>query len=181
MAERPHPLLKAITIEGFLSFGHGTGDFPLAPLNVVIGPNASGKSNLVEALSVLRAVPRDLPRPIRQGGRVRDWLWKPDPSSTEAGSQVASRSARIELVFTEGRIVRHRSDPAVRYRLVFGAQGDSFVVLDERLENAEKPPNKDKPYFYFGYENGRPMLNVRDGGSRELRRETLDMTQSILS
>lgn len=181
MAEPPHPLLKAITVEGFLSFGRANEDFPLAPLNVVIGPNGSGKSNLVEALSVLRAVPGDLPRPIRQGGRVQDWLWKPDPSSTVADSQVASQSARIELVFTEGRIVRHHTNPAVRYRLVFGAQGDSFVVLDERLENNEKPPDKDKPYFYFGYENGRPMLNVQDGEQRELRRETLDMTQSILS
>ena len=64
---------------------------------------------------------------------------------------------------------------------VFGEQGDSFVVLDERLENAKEPPDKIKPFFYFGYENGRPMLNVQDGRSRELRRETLDMTQSILA
>ena len=181
VAEPPSPLLKAIRVEGFLSFGPATEDFSLAALNVVIGPNGSGKSNLVEAVSVLRAVPRDLPRPIQQGGRVRDWLWKSDPSSTEASSRVDSRSARIELVFTEGRIARHRTNPAVRYRLVFGAEGDSFVVLDERLENAKRPSDQYKPYFYFGYENGRPMLNVRDGPHRELRRETLDMTQSILT
>ncbi|WP_420633744.1 AAA family ATPase [Candidatus Palauibacter sp.] len=181
MAEPPDPLLKAITLRGFLSFGYATKEFPLAPLNVVIGPNGSGKSNLVEAVSVLRAVPRDLPLPIRQGGRVRDWLWKCDPSSARAGSDVASPSARIEVVFAEGRIAQFRSNPAVRYRLVFGAEGDSFIVLDERLENEATPSGKEKPYFYFGYENGRPMLNVRDGRRRELRRETLDMTQSILS
>ncbi|WP_419942526.1 AAA family ATPase [Candidatus Palauibacter sp.] len=181
MAEPPGPLLKAITLRGFLSFGYATKEFPLAPLNVVIGPNGSGKSNLVEAVSVLRAVPRDLPLPIRQGGRVKDWLWKCDPSSAPAGPRADPPSACIDLVFAEGRIARSHTDPAVRYRLVFGVQGDSFVVLDERLENEEKPGDKDKPYFYFGYENGRPMLNVRDGRRRELRRETLDMTQSILS
>lgn len=182
MAEPPHPLLKAITLEGFLSFGDATEDFPLEPLSVAIGPNGSGKSNLVEALSVLRAVPRDLPLPIRRGGRVRDWLWKPDPAAAEADSRVvASPFARIELVFTEGRIGSHHTRPAVRYRLVFGAEGDAFVVLDERFENSDAPSDQDKPYFYFGYENGRPMLNVRDGERRELRRETLDMTQSILS
>lgn len=181
MAEPLGPLLKAITLEGFLSFGPAAEEFPLARLNVVIGPNGSGKSNLVEALSVLRAVPRDLPLPIQRGGRLRDWFWKGDPSSEGIGPDSSQPSARIELVFAEGRIARFRDNPAVRYRLVFGAQGDSFVVLDERLENAEKPPDKIKPFFYFGYENGRPMLNVQDGRRRELRRENLDMSQSILS
>ncbi len=181
MVEPQSPLLKSILLEGFLSFGYAKKEFPLEPLNVVIGPNGSGKSNFIEALSVLRAVPRDLPLPIRQGGRVRDWLWKGDLSSAGAGSGTRPPSALIELVFSEGTIARFRDNPAVRYRLEFGAQGDSFVVLDERLENAEKPPDKIKPFFYFGYENGRPMLNVQDGRSRELRRETLDMTQSILS
>ena len=97
MAARPHPLLKAISLEGFLSFGHGTEGFPLEPLNVVIGPNGSGKSNLVEALSILRAVPRDLPRPIRQGGRVRDWLWTPEAQGT-GGSASETPFARIEVL-----------------------------------------------------------------------------------
>jgi predicted ATPase len=185
MTEPSSPLLKTLTLEGFLSFGRGAGsrteDFFLAPLNVVIGPNGSGKSNLVEAMSVLRAVPRDLPLPIRQGGRVRDWLWRGDPSTGMARSDAPAPSARIEVVFSEGRIAQFHAEPAVRYRLVFGADGDSFVVRDERLENADVPPGKPKPYFYFGYENGRPMLNVRDRGARELRKETLDVTQSILS
>ncbi len=180
MAASTHPLLKAITVQGFLSFGRGTEDFRLEPLNIVIGPNGSGKSNLIEAVSILRAVPRDLPLPIRQGGRVQDWLWRPETSRTEARHRGVS-FARIEVVFTEGSIARHHTQPAVRYRLDFGAEGDSFVVLDERLENADKASDKYKPYFYFGYENGRPMLNVQDGTQRELRREDLDMTQSILS
>ena len=180
MAE-PNPLLKSIGLRGFLSFGPSAKDSPLRALNVLIGPNGSGKSNLVEALSVLRAVPRDLPAPIREGGRVRDWLWHPDPSGDGVGSGTGDPRARIELVFAEGQIVPSHGRPAVRYRLVFGAQGESFAVLDERLENERTPPRQSKPYFYFGYENGRPMLNVRDGASRELRRETLDMSQSILS
>lgn len=189
MVETRRPLLKAITLEGFLSFGYGAAQFPLEPLNVLIGPNGSGKSNLVEAVSVLRAVPRDLPLPIRQGGGVADWLWKGDPitesdrSSTASheGSGAGRSGARIELLFAEGQLARFSSgNPPVRYRLVFGAEGDSFVVLDERLENHEPRRGESKPYFYFGYENGRPVLNVKDG-RRELRRESIDRTQSILS
>lgn len=202
MNEPLKPLLKSITLEGFLSFGSGAHTIPLTALNVVVGPNGSGKSNLVEAVSVLRAVPRDLPLPIRQGGGVRDWLWKGGPAAQATASGVGIGSggdgsgfsdgsgagvaaARIELVFAEGHIARFpKGDPAVRYRLVFGAEGDSFVVLDERVENAEALPGTTgpkKPYFYFGYENGRPMLNVRGEGHRELRREDIDKTQSILS
>lgn len=167
------PLLKSIRLQGFLSFGPEPVEIPLTALNVIIGPNGSGKSNLVEALSVLRAVPRDLPRPIRQGGGVRDWLFK--------GGETDADQACIELLFAEGNIARfHEGDPAVRYRLVFGAEGDSFVVLDERVENAEAGPGDSKPTFYFGYENGRPMINVK-GDHRELRREDIDPTQSILS
>ena len=181
MTEPSNALLKALTLEGFLSFGRGTAEFLLAPLNVLIGPHGAGKSNLVEALSVLRAAPRDLPRPIRQGGRVRDWLWRGDPSTATAGSHAESTSVRIEVVFSEGRIAGFDDEPAVRYRLVFGADGDSFVVRDERLENAEILPGEDEPHFYFGYEAGRPLLHVQGRGKRELRSETLDVTQSILS
>jgi predicted ATPase len=212
------PLVKSIALEGFLSFAIDTPEIPLTALNVIVGPNGSGKSNLVEAVSVLRAVPRDLPLPIRQGGGVRDWLWRGDsasavdnPSSTSEsrsdahgsglsnGLRAGVRAARIELVLSEGHIARYQGgDPAVRYRLVFGAEGDSFVVLDERLENAEAAPGESKPYFYFGYEAGRPMLNVQEAGGtassqrgaartpqasgrRELRKEDIDKTQSILS
>ncbi len=168
------PFLKSITLEGFLSYGPDPVAVPLSALNVVIGPNGSGKSNLVEAVSILRAVPRDLPLPIRKGGGVKDWLWK--------GEKEAEK-AQIELLISEGHVARLQSgDPVVRYRLVFGAKGDSFVVLDERLENAEAAPGQVKPYFYFGYENERPMLNAHNlNVPRELRREDIDPTQSILS
>lgn len=186
MADPPSPVLKSITLNGFLSFGRGVERFPLERLNVLIGPNASGKSNFVEAMSVLRAVPRDLPKPIRQGGRVKDWLWKGDASGTQGGMGASSgwrsSSARMELVFSEGWIARFKARPAVRYRLDFGTEGDSFVVLNERVENVDPAPGESTPYFYFGYENGRPMLNVRHATKpRELRREFIDPTQSILS
>jgi predicted ATPase len=181
----PDSLLESMTLDGFLSFASGGSEIPLAPLNVLIGPNGSGKSNLVEAFAVLRAVPKDLPRPIHHGGRVKDWLWKGtagNGAQSSDGRGAGLPAARLELVFGPGRIASFPPhDPAVRYRLVFGSTGDSFAVLDERVENVEPSPGRDKPYFYFAYENGRPMLNVRGEGQRELRREDIDPTQSILS
>ncbi len=162
------PLLKSIALQGFLSYGPDAVTVPLTALNVLIGPNGSGKSNLVEALSVLRAVPKDLPLPIRQGGGVKDWLWK-------EGRDGASE-ASLEVVLTEGGL----GPSAVRYRLVFGAEGGSFIVRDERIENERPDPGHAKPYFYFGYQNGRAMLNVLQE-RRELQRADIDPTQSILS
>ena len=60
--------IRAIRLDSILSYGPGTPEFPLEPLNVLIGPNASGKSNLIEALSLLAAAPKDLRAPILEGG-----------------------------------------------------------------------------------------------------------------
>ncbi len=48
----------------------------LQPLNILIGANGSGKSNLIEAISLLQAAPRELIKPIVEGGGLREWLWK---------------------------------------------------------------------------------------------------------
>lgn len=167
------PLLKSVKLGTFLSYGPAPQTIGLSALNVIIGPNGSGKSNLVEAVSLLRAVPKDLPLPIRKGGGVKDWLWHDGKS--------AALKARLEVVFGAG-LVTHGSlqKPAVRYWLDFGAEGSQFKVLDERIENEAKEPTMPKPYFYFGYENGRPTINVA-GKIRHLERADIDPSQSILS
>jgi len=69
-------LLKSITPENLLSFGPGTKTIELKDLNILIGPNASGKSNLIEIINLLRATNNDLRNVIRKGGGIRDWIWK---------------------------------------------------------------------------------------------------------
>ena len=70
---------QTIRLDNILSFGPSEEEFPLEPLNVLIGPNASGKSNLIEVLSLLHAAPRDLQVPICEGGGVWEWIWKGTP------------------------------------------------------------------------------------------------------
>jgi predicted ATPase len=69
-------LIHAIKLNNFLSFGELSEVVPLRTLNVIIGPNGSGKSNLLESIELLRSTPEQLLKPIREGGGVRDWLWK---------------------------------------------------------------------------------------------------------
>ena len=49
--------LQSKKFNGFLSFAPDAPVVDLTPLNVLIGPNASGKSNFIEAIELLHATP----------------------------------------------------------------------------------------------------------------------------
>ena len=158
-------LIQELHLTNLLSFGPDSQPIDLRSLNVLIGPNGSGKSNLIEALALLRSAPRDLPRTIRDGGGVRDWVWQGNPE------------AICKLQIIGGKT---EDNPGLRYCFAFAASDQRFELVDERLEETEARPGHAKPYFYFGYENGRPMLNVA-GEQRNLRPESIDPSQSILA
>jgi predicted ATPase len=68
----------------------------------------------------------------------------------------------------------------LRYFLSFTRDGAQLRIVDERIENEKPDVGLEKPYFYYDYTGGRPMLNV--GGTRRfLRHEDVDPQKSILS
>jgi predicted ATPase len=69
-------MLKTIRLHNLLSFGAETEITFNKGLNVLIGANGSGKSNLIEVISLLQALPKDLTKVIRDGGGIEEWLWK---------------------------------------------------------------------------------------------------------
>jgi predicted ATPase len=160
-------LIHEITLKSFLSFGESTPALQLGRLNVLIGPNGSGKSNLLESIELLRSSPEQLSKPIREGGGVRDWLWK--------GVQVMpTASLDVVVEYPKGR-------PNLRYRLSFTEVGQRFEIVDEQIEN-EKPidARHPDPYFYYHFNAGRPVLNIK-GVDRSLQREDVDLEKSILA
>jgi predicted ATPase len=173
------PILKSLRISGLLSFGPTDDALPLHPLNVLIGPNGSGKSNTIEALALLQSAPRDLASAIRDGSLVADWLWK--------GVSDKEACATIEVVTRDHLDDEYfQIDASLRYRLTIREAANRLEVADERIENEVADPGRAKPYFYFGYENGRPMVNVRGEGQekakrRALKPDSVDPHQSILS
>jgi predicted ATPase len=122
---------------------------------------------LIEALELIRSAPKDLLTPIRDGGGVRDWLWKGAPTKNPA--------ATIDAVFDNPK-----GPVPLRYVLSFTEVGQRFEILDERVENESSYPGHDDPYFYYRFENGRGLLNVK-GRERQLQREEIDPTVSILA
>jgi len=159
-------LLREIKASNLLSFGPKSDPLELRSLNVLIGPNGSGKSNLVEAISLLRAAPTHLAAPVRDGGGVRDWIWKGAPGAT----------ATLEVV-----VENPRGSQPLRHIIEFTESSQRFELVDERIENAMPYDGQDEAYFYYRFQQGRPVLNVRDEGKRDLHREDVSLDESILS
>jgi len=176
----PNRLLKSIRLRNFLSYGPNTPEVELLPLNVIIGPNSSGKSNLLEAIDILRAMPSDVTQPIREGGGVGDYLWK----GVQA-KQIPTAEIDAVVYYPEGKT-------PLKYRFAFSMVGQRFEIVDEAVESPYSNPGEADVYFYYRYQSGHPVVNVRarteaqaasDEGrvSRSLRREDVVINQSILS
>lgn len=177
--------IRSLRLKNLLSYGSEGQEVELQPLNVLIGSNASGKSNLIETLGLLRATPTDLTIPIREGGGIADWLWKgvkPTPT------------ADIEAIvdYPDGVM-------PLRYRLSFTMVGQRMELVDEAVENEKISPSQPlmdpkeaMRDFYYRYQHGSPVLSVRtkpesragagpERAERRLRREDLQVDQSVLS
>ena len=169
------PFLRRIRLGGLLSFAPDSPAFELGGLNVLIGPNAAGKSNFLEAVELLKATPEDFAAAVRLGGGASEWLWK----GPGAGG-------RVELDAVVGPIAG--TDQLLRYRLDFVAdQRGRVEVFDEAIEAPEPKPGETDPYFFYRFQRGHPALNVSESveGSgrrqRRLRREDLEPDQSVLA
>lgn len=71
-------LIEKIRLRNILSFGDKGEEIELLPLNVIIGQNASGKSNLIDVIKLLNSLPvvKGLVNFISKTGGINEWLWK---------------------------------------------------------------------------------------------------------
>lgn len=169
------PFLRRIRLGGLLSFAPDSPPFELGRLNVLIGPNASGKSNFLEGVELLKAAPEDFAAAVRLGGGAPEWLWK-----GPGGGGPAELDAVVGPVAGTDRLLR--------YRLDFVADRWGRVeVFDEAIEAPEPRPGETDPYFYYRFQRGHPALNVSETAEgsgrrqRRLRREDLQPDQSVLA
>lgn len=164
--------IRTLRLQNFLSYGREGEEIELQPLNVLIGANASGKSNLIEAIGLLKATPTDLTSPIRKGGGISDFLWKGEKNIPIAEIQ-ATLDSPVENM-------------PLCYRINFTVAGHRLEIVDEAVENKRPYADKDDVYFYYRYQQGRPVLNIKTASEgqrsqRTLRRDDLIPDQSVLS
>ncbi|HTX37203.1 MAG TPA: AAA family ATPase [Bryobacteraceae bacterium] len=144
------PLLQ-IRLENFLSFGPETAPLELENLNILIGPNAAGKSNLIEALALMRSTPvspaasnTDLRGVVRRGGGAKEWIWKD------------GKSAVLDLV-----VSNPRGNQPLRHVLSFSSEDQGLRLEDERIEDETGLPAPGSgPYFYYRFQRGRPVVQI---------------------
>ena len=166
--------LRTFKAQNILSFGPESPEIELQSLNVLIGPNGAGKSNLIETIALLRAAPGNLLEPIQTGGGIGEWLWKGGDSAP---------TAQIDVT-----VFRAQRRMPLRHRLEFTMVGPRAELTDEAIEDAHPDwPGADIDYYYR-YQHGHPVLNVKtnaphgvDRVRRALRREDLPLDQSVLS
>jgi predicted ATPase len=172
-------LLRTLRLTNFLSYGPEGEEIELEPLNVLIGPNASGKSNLIEAISLLNAAPTDISAPIVAGGGMPEWPWKGARPSDGIDLEIEA------IVFT-------REDwPNLHYGFRLASVGQRVEVVEERILQTKRgrPARRRWPHLYVRDERRTELLRfagLADDGTPEYHPEPLRPTdigtkQSILS
>ncbi|MHC9540602.1 MAG: AAA family ATPase [Vulcanimicrobiota bacterium] len=167
-------MIQEIKLCNLLSFGPDTQALKLENLNIFIGPNSAGKSNLIEAIALMRAAPvpsqatsnSDIHGVIRRGGGILDWVWK--------GAKDQPASVEVVINKPDGKY-------PLRHILAFHSDKQFFHVHDEQVRN-ERPYLKNmKTDFLYRFENGDPVINKALEGERKLARETVNLKFSILA
>ena len=165
--------IKSLHIKGMLSFQDMS--LEMRPLNVLIGPNASGKSNLIEIIALLQSLPRDLAGFISASGGINEWLWK-----GERRENGLARSGSIEAL-----LYPHTLETPLRYGLEISESLQYMVIVEELLESGQIRPD-DEPYRYFQLRHGNgvirssPELNPWLGGNeRKIKTEMFTSGQSV--
>lgn len=166
-----------LSLRNFLSYGDEWTSLDLLPLNVLIGPNASGKSNLIEAIATLRATATDLAAFFREGGGAGEYIRKAAPPGA---------SAFIEAW------AHYWSDGLLRYAINFMYLLRPHVITEtiehHRVPTATGPGSA--PDLIYSLGNGRSVVKQRlaltPGTAQEPRLyeiplSDLNLEQSILT
>lgn len=117
-------------------------------VNILIGANGSGKSNLFEALALYYGAPtRDLAGLTRQSGSPMDYIFRGHLTGQRAAAEL---DLEIQIEKQPSPIVQH---------LKLHASGAYFDILDERVEFSRSARGNTERYFFYRFLSGKPRVN----------------------
>ena len=173
-------MLKSLRLKNILSFRDSEVD--LRPLNILIGPNASGKSNLIEAVGVLQALPTDLPSFFRKNGPVSDWIWK---GGSENGREPPIAEIAAVIDNPEGE---RPAEKSLKYEIRLADNNERLQVVGEKLENiAPHNSQHGQPRVYLSVEDGYGQVSrghsgdSEDGGESPVTPHDFPPVKSVMS
>lgn len=138
--------LEAIRLTNILSYRSSGVFLPLQPLNIFIGPNASGKSNFIECMSLLSSAPGDIQRPIREGGGVSEWIWKGPGTNRRATMEALLSIPGARLLFP------------VRYSVSFEESHSRFHLAEEVLNTETLGCGSEEWQTFYAFREGQARL-----------------------
>jgi predicted ATPase len=150
-------MIRRVVVLGYKSLRNIT--FEMQPLRILIGPNAAGKSNLVDALRLLsEAVKSDMETAVsRRGGMA---------TVTFLGSPEKSFELVLEYFVPDPAAPRSRSD--MRYRVKIADKDERPSVMEEELQIKRNRNEPGAPKLWFRAEWGRgEALRDATQGARE--------------
>jgi predicted ATPase len=166
-------LIQHLHVSGLLSFGHKGIDLPMRKLNVLIGPNGCGKSNLLEVINMFREAPSPLHSiagPIMEDGGIHEWLWK--EGSNGEGEPITA------IAFCQ--IASGKKGVCYQHELRLQNNGGSVDVFSESI--SEVLDGRKKYRAVFSRTPFSTTLWAKPGGpGRKLRESRLNPGASILA
>src|SRR5260370_30494959 len=115
--------ISSLTLRNILSF-RDPSPLELRPLSILIGANASGKSNLIACIRLLQSLPNSLNRFINQRGGTEAWIWR-GPKRTDDVAKVACQFESEQ----------EKLDDEITFRAV----EHELVIQSEALGRGENP------------------------------------------
>jgi predicted ATPase len=166
------PHIRRLTLQNFLSFGSQGVSVDLLPLNVLIGSNAAGKSNLLEALAILRATAGDLQGAVREGGSIGEYIWKGAPPR-------ASAVLETGVLYPEPS---RRYPSLLQHRIALGAVGPRVDLAAETITLLSDDPFA-SPELVVNREAGESLLRARvqKNARHDTKPDDLKAGQSVIS
>ena len=158
-------LIASIAPSNFLSFGPGAFPIELRSLNVLIGANGSGKSNLIEAIAFLRAAPTGFQKVTGAGGGVSKWIYKGHPE-TDASIYAIINDAQRE---TE-----------LQHIINFRPKDYAFQLGYESIADLSEGTKTNPNVFFIVNDNGRIEITV-NSITEDIDSENLDPNASVLA
>jgi predicted ATPase len=158
--------IRTLRLKNLLSYGNEGEEIELQPLNVLIGRNTSGKSNLIEVIGLLRAIPKDLTVAIRKGGGISEWLWK--------GEETPTAEIEATINYPEG-------NKLLGYKLNFTEVNQKLEIVDEAVENHyQENQDAEEIDFFYRYQDGNPIINIKGQETMPIKKNNFMPNQSIL-